>query len=89
MIKHSCRCNDCKKKFFLEDAKWCKHKKELGIGTKQCPSCGSCICHGETVEEIQARFDRNISIGKFVKAENPIPETDWQWQCKTIEEVEV
>lgn len=89
MIKHKCRCNDCKQEFFIEDAPWCKHKDELGIGTKQCPNCGTCICHGETINEIEARFHRNIRIGKFVKAKSPIPTTDWQWQCKTIKEVVV
>lgn len=89
MKKHLCKCNDCKKEFFIEDAKWCKHKQKLGIGTKACPNCGSCICHGETVEEIEARFDRNIRIGKFVKVDQSIPGTDWQFQCITIKEVEV
>ena len=89
MIKHQCRCNDCKKEFFLEDALWCKHKSKVDIGTKACPNCGTCICHGETAEEIQARFDRNIRIGKFEKVDKPIPGTDWTHQCITIKEVEV
>lgn len=90
MIKHKCRCNDCKKEFFLEDALWCRHKRECGIGTKQCPNCHTCICHGETTEQIQARFDRNIRIGKFVPAKFIIKNCgNWQWQCKTIKEVEV
>ena len=90
MIKHQCTCNDCKKDFFLEDALWCVHKKTAGIGTKACPNCGTCICHGETAEEIQARFDRNILIGKFVKAKHIIKNCgNWEYQCKTIREVEV
>lgn len=89
MIKHQCVCSECGKSFFLEDAKWCIHKKNLGIGTKECPHCRSCICHGNTVPEIQARFNRNIRIGKFIKVKNPIPTTDWQFQCVTIKEVEV
>lgn len=89
MLKHSCRCNDCKQEFFLEDAEWCKHQLELGIGTKECPNCGTCICHGETPEEIQARFDRNIRIGKFIKTNKKIPTTNWDYQCITIKEVEV
>ena len=83
---HICRCNDCKKEFILEDASWCKHKQKVGIGTKECPNCGTCICHGESAKEIQNRFDRNIRIGKFVKAKKKIPTTDWEWQCKTIKE---
>ena len=89
MIKHQCRCNDCKKLFFLEDAGWCKHRLVFGIGTKVCPNCGTCICHGNNVKEIEARFDRNIRIGKFVKAKKPISGTNWKWQCKTIKEIEV
>ena len=88
-IKHQAKCNDCKKKFFLEDAPWCKHKSKLGIGTKACPNCGNCICHGETAVQIQARFDRNIRIGKFEKVDTPILGTDWTHQCVTIKEVEV
>ncbi len=89
MIKHQCRCNDCKKYFFLEDALWCIHKRTIGIGSKACPHCGTCICHGETTEEIQNRFNRNIRIGKFVKVKKPIPTTNWSYQCKTIKEINV
>lgn len=88
MKKHQSRCNDCKRLFFLEDAPWCKHHYELDIGTKECPHCHNCICHGETVAEIQARFDSNIAVGKFIKVENPIPGTNWNYQCKTIVVVE-
>ena len=87
-IKHSCKCNDCKKEFLLEDAVWCKHKIKLGIGTKICPNCGICICHGSTVKEIQVRFNRNIRIGKFIKVKKT-PNMNWDYQCKTIIEVEV
>ena len=90
MKKHQCVCNDCGLTFFLDDVDWCIHKQTLGTGTKECPQCHSCICHGETVEEIQARFDRNISVGKFVKTNNELTEKfGWQYQCKTIKEVEV
>ena len=88
MIKHKCRCNDCKKVFFLEDTKWCKHKEDLGIGTKSCPNCGKCICNGEPVEEIHNRFKRNIRIKKFIKVKST-SKTDWDYQCYTIQEVEV
>ncbi len=73
----------------MEDAPWCNHKIELGIGTKSCPNCGTCICHGETADEIQSRFDRNVRIGKFVKVDKSIPGTNWTHQCVTIEQVEV
>lgn len=83
-------CNDCGLTFFLDNADWCIHEQTLGIGTKECPQCHSCICHGETAEEIQARFDRNINVGKFVKTNNELTEKfGWQYQCKTIKEVEV
>lgn len=90
MKKHSCICSDCKKEFFLEDAEWCRHHKQLGLGTKECPNCGGCICHGETLEEIQTRFDRNIQTGKFIKTDNELTKKfGWQYQCKTVKEVEV
>lgn len=88
MKKHQVKCNDCGLIHFLEDAEWCIHKHTLGIGTKECPQCHNCICHGETADQIQARFDNNIAIGKFVKADKTIPGTDWAYQCRTIQEVE-
>ena len=58
-LKHQCTCNDCGKTFFLDDVDWCIHHQTLGVGTKECPpQCHSCICHGVTVEQIQARFDK-------------------------------
>ena len=89
MIKHQVTCNDCGSTHFLEDAEFCIHHHTLGIGTKECPQCHNCICHGETSDQIQERFDRNIKIGKFIKAKKAIPTTNWQYQCKTIKEVEV
>ena len=89
MIKHQVTCNDCGSTYFLEDALWCIHYFTLDIGTKECPQCHNCICHGETTDQIQARFDRNISIGKFIKADKSIPGTNWKYQCKTIKEVQV
>jgi hypothetical protein len=89
VIKNKCICSDCKKEFFLEDAKWCIHKEKLNIGTKKCPNCGTCICNGETVDEIMKRFNNNISIGKFVKVKKSIKGTNWNYQCKTIVQVEV
>lgn len=89
MIKHQVTCNGCGFVSFLEDSDYCIHQETLGIGTKECPQCHNCICHGESKDQIEARFDRNISIGKFVKAKKPIPTTNWQWQCKTIKEIEV
>lgn len=89
MIKNQVKCNDCGLIHFLEDAEWCIHHFTLGIGTKQCPQCHNCICHGETADQIQARFDNNISTGKFIKAKKHIKGTNWEWQCKTIKEIKI
>lgn len=88
-LKHQVICSDCGNTSFLEDAEWCIHKLTLGIGTKECPQCHGCICHGETVDQIQERFNNNILSGKFIKVKKPIPTTNWTYQCKTIKEVEV
>lgn len=89
MIKHSCICSDCGTEFFLEDATWCKHHKNLGIGSKECSNCNSCICHADTFEGIRSRFNRNIRIGKFVKVPEKKQILGWQFMCKTVKEVEV
>ena len=87
MIKHQVTCSECGNVFFLEDAEWCDHYKNLGTGTKECPACRECICHGETVAEIRERFKRNRESGKFVKAEpNPF---GWDYWCKTVKKIEV
>ena len=78
-----CRCNDCKIEFIMEDAKWCDHKIKLGIGSKTCPICNRCICHGDTVKEIQARFSDKINEGEFIKA----PHSN-NYQCWTIKKKE-
>ncbi len=89
VIKHQVTCRDCGFTSFLEDSDWCIHYITLKIGTKECPQCHNCICHGETPDQIQERFDKNIATGKFVKAKKPIPTTNWEYQCKTIKEVKV
>lgn len=87
MIKHQCTCSECGLTFFLEDAEWCEHYKNLGTGTKECPACRECICHGDTIEQIRQRFADNITKGKFVKAKpNPF---GWEYMCKTVKEVQV
>lgn len=88
-IKHSCICSDCHKQFFLEDAIWCKHYKNLKIGSKECPNCSSCICHANTIGGIKRRFNRNIRKGKFVKIPKEKQIFGWEWMCKTVKEVEV
>jgi len=85
MIKHQCTCSDCNNTFFLEDADWCVHYKTIGVGTKECPQCHKCICHGNTVEEIQDRFKDNINKGKFVLAKPNV--FGWTYMCKTVKEV--
>lgn len=91
MIKHQVRCNDCGLTYFLEDAEYCIHKATCGIGTKECPQCHSCICHGETTDQIQQRFKNNIEKGKFVKVDDFTKRVypDWTYQCKTIKAIEV
>jgi hypothetical protein len=89
MIKHQVKCNDCGLVYFLEDAQYCIHKTTLGIGTKECPQCHNCICHGETADQIQERFRSNLAKGKFVPVEKGKGCEDWEFQCKTIQEVEV
>lgn len=86
MQKHQTKCNDCGKEFFLEDADCCIHKLTDGIGTKECPQCHNCICHGQTSDTIQKRFDSNIEKGKFVPCgKNPF---GWGYMCKTVKVVE-
>lgn len=86
-IKHQCICSECGNIFFLEDADWCEHHFRLGVGTKECTACRECICHGNTVEEIRDRFNKNIESGKFIKAK---PNTfGWAYMCKTVKEVEI
>ena len=79
-----CRCNDCKIEFILEDAKWCDHKIKLGIGSKACPICGLCICHGDTAQKIQTRFSDNLREEKFIK----VPHSIFDYQCWTIKQKE-
>jgi len=87
MKKYQTKCNDCKTIFFLDDADWCIHKKTLGIGSKECPECHKCICHGETKDAIEARFASNIEKGKFIPADdNPF---DWSHMCKTVKVIDV
>lgn len=87
MIKHQTHCNDCGCTFFLEDAAWCIHKQTIGTGTKECPQCHSCICHGETQDQIQQRFANNIQNGKFIPCKEN--QMGWGYMCKTVKEVEV
>lgn len=87
MIKHQTQCRDCGMKFFLEDAEWCIHAYTLKKGTKECPQCHNCICHGETVDQINDRVTSNILNGKFVPA-GP-NKMGWEYMCKTVEAVEV
>jgi hypothetical protein len=84
--KTQVKCNDCGLIYFIEDADWCIHYNTCEIGTKSCPQCHNCICHGETKDQIQARFTRNIKIGKFVKS--PV-DSGRQWQCKTLKKIRV
>lgn len=87
MIKHQVDCSECNHTFFLEDAQWCEHRERLGVGTQKCPWCGECICHGNTIEEIRARFKKNRESGKFVKAK---PNSfGYEYMCKSVREVEV
>jgi len=87
MIKHQVQCSECGNIFLLEDADWCEHYKNIGIGTKECTACRECICHGETFESIQKRFQDNINNGKFIRAE---PNSfGWEYMCKTVKKVEV
>lgn len=84
---HQTTCNDCGFTFYLESADWCIHYyTESNIGTKECPQCHNCICHGQTTDEIQQRFSNNIEKGKFVKA--PPNQMNWEYMCKTVKEVE-
>lgn len=87
MKKHQTTCNDCSNTFILEDAEWCIHRETVGKGSKECPQCHNCICHGETYDQIQSRFDNNIKVGKFI----PCKENDmgWNYMCKTVKEVDV
>lgn len=85
MKKLQIRCNDCGFKFFAEDTEYCIHHKTEGIGSKECPQCHNCICHGQTADEIFDRFNSNIAKGKFV----PVKDKDWDYQCITNKEVEV
>lgn len=85
-VKHLVKCNDCGFKYFLEDANYCIHKSTLGIGSYECPQCHNCICHGETKDQIEARFQLKKDEGKFIKS--PI-NTNWDFQCTTVKEIEI
>lgn len=85
MIKTQATCHDCNKPFILEDAEWCRHEKELGIGSKACPNCGTCICHGETPEAIETRFQDNLKKGKFRPSTKPY----WRFECVGNKDIEV
>lgn len=87
VLKHQTKCNDCGFEFFLEDADWCIHYYTTGKGTKECPQCHNCICHGQTSDEIQTRFDSNIKKGKFVECKPN--QMGWDYMCKTVKEVKV
>lgn len=86
VIKNQTQCNGCGKKFFLEDAEWCIHYYTLNKGTKECPQCHDCICHGESLDQIQDRFSNNIKQGKFI----PVgPNSfNWAYMCRTVKQVE-
>ena len=73
--------------FFLEDAEWCIHQYTLKKGTKECPQCHNCICHGETVDAINDRVLSNIETGKFVPVGANV--FGWNFMCKTVKEVEI
>lgn len=87
MKKHQTECRDCGMKFFLEDAEWCIHYFTEDTGTKECPQCHNCICHGQTADAIEDRFQSNITNGKFVPAKPN--QFGWSHMCKTVKEVEV
>jgi len=82
--KHQCKCNDCGLEYFLEDSVYCIHQSTLGIGSHECPQCHNCICHGQTRDQIEVRFQFKKDEGKFVKS--PIG-CDWDFQCTTIKEI--
>jgi hypothetical protein len=85
MKKHQTRCNDCGYTFFLEDANYCIHYHTTSWGTKECPQCHNCICHGETADQIKTRFSDNLKKGKFILSIN----TEWAFQCKSVKEMDV
>lgn len=87
MIKHQTKCNDCGFVFFLEDSDNCIHYHTEGVGTKECPQCHNCICHGLNAESIQQRFKENIQKGKFVPVKPNV--FGWTHMCKTVKEVDV
>lgn len=87
MIRHETQCRDCGFTFYLEDAEWCIHYHTEGKGSKGCPQCHNCICHGEKFDQIKDRFDNNIKVGKFIPCgDNPF---GWNYMCKTVKRVEV
>lgn len=87
ITKYQTKCNDCGLVFYLDDADWCIHRETIGKGSKECPQCHSCICHGETVYQIESRFDSNIEKGKFIPVgDNPF---NWDYMCKTVQKVVV
>lgn len=87
MKEHTAVCSECKKEFVLESAKWCNHYINLGIGSLLCPHCNTCICHGETEDEIQARFHSNIKSGKFISVDPNKAPFGWTWMCRSVKEV--
>ena len=84
MIKHQTTCSECNHVFWLEDSKDCKHQKQLGIGSKECPNCNQCICHADTYDGIKKRFQDNIISGKFVPAGS---DTVFKWVCRSAKRV--
>ncbi len=75
--KTQATCHDCNEPFILEDAKDWRHYEKCGIGSAECPNCYSCIRHGETAEEIEARFQDNLKKGKFKPSTKPY----WRFEC--------
>jgi hypothetical protein len=89
MKEHTAICSECKKEFVLESAKFCDHFVNLWIGSLLCPHCNTCICHGETVDQIENRFRNNVKVGKFIKVDPNKTPFNWKYMCKTVKEIEI
>ncbi len=51
--------------------------EKFGIGTKVCPNCNTCICHGDTIQD---RFNHKKERGDFIESNDP----DFDLHCWTI-----
>lgn len=89
MTEHVAICSECNNSFILEHAKFCDHFLNFGIGSLLCPHCNTCICHGNTVEEIANRFTSNVKKGKFIRVDPSRSPFGWKYMCKTVKELEI